>query len=136
MNKNRFCHHALLAWAPTLMLLSSLLLLGQPRPALASEDSANASAEVAGQRARFDQELCGESAQDVANYKEKLRNVLTEASQFDTRWQAGWQRGNSDVTQMRSLRLNSPSEFAARLKGNCDRIKWQADNLLRARPQK
>jgi hypothetical protein len=110
----------------------SLLLL----PALASEDGANASAEAAGQRARFAQEFCGESAQNVAQYKDKLKTVLTEASQFDTRWQTGWRRGDGDAIQMRSLQLNSPSEFAARVKGNCERIKWQADNSLRARPPK
>ncbi|NPT60528.1 hypothetical protein GNZ13_39750 [Paraburkholderia sp. 5N] len=119
-----------------LMLGLSLLLLAQPRPALASEDSANDNAEAAGQRARFAQEFCGGSAQDVAEYKEKLRKVLTEASQFDTRWQAGWQSGDRDAIQMRSLQLNSPSEFAERVKGNCERIKWQADNALRARPPK
>ncbi len=136
MYKNRSCHHALLAVAPMLALFLSLLLLAQPRPALASEDGANASAEAAGQRARFAQEFCGESAQNVAQYKDKLKTVLTEASQFDTRWQTGWRRGDGDAIQMRSLQLNSPSEFAARVKGNCERIKWQADNSLRARPPK
>jgi hypothetical protein len=138
--KNRSRYHALLALAPVLALLLSLLLplllLAQPRPVLASEDSANGSAEAAGQRARFAKEFCGGSEQDVVEYKEKLRKVLTEASQFDTRWQAGWQRGDSDAIQMRALQLNSPSEFAVRVKSNCDRIKWQADNLLRARPPK
>ncbi|WP_120295004.1 hypothetical protein [Paraburkholderia sp. BL23I1N1] len=116
------------------MLLLSLLLLAQPRPALASEDSANARAEAAGQRAHFVREFCGESAQDVEQYKEKLRTIFAEASQFDSRWQAGWRRGDSDAIQMRSLQLNSPPEFAARVKSNCERIKWQADNSLRARP--
>ncbi|NPT69102.1 hypothetical protein GS910_33450 [Paraburkholderia sp. RL16-012-BIC-B] len=126
----------MVALAPVLALLLSLLLLAQPRSVLASEDSANGSAEAAGQRARFAKEFCGGSEQDVVEYKEKLRKVLTEASQFDTRWQAGWQRGDSDAIQMRSLQLNAPSEFETRVKGNCDRIKWQADNLLRVRPPK
>jgi hypothetical protein len=129
VSKNQSCRRPLLALA----LLLSLLLLAQPRPASASEDSANASAEAAGQRARFDQEFCGVSAQEVAEYKEKLRKVLTEASQFDTRWQSGWRRGDSDTIQMRSLQLNTPAEFAARVKSNCERIKWQANNALRVR---
>ncbi|MFL9868656.1 hypothetical protein PQR67_31180 [Paraburkholderia fungorum] len=124
---------ALLAKIPALTLLFLSLLPLAPRPALASEDSANASAEAAGQRARFDQEFCGVSMHDVAAYKEKLRKVLADASQFDMRWQAGWRRGDSDAIQMRSLQLNSPSEFAVRVKGNCERIKWQADNSLRVR---
>jgi hypothetical protein len=128
----RSCYRALLALAPLLVVV----LLAQPQVASATEDGANASAEAAGQRARFDQEFCGGTAQDVAAYKEKLRKVLTEASQFDTRWQAGWQRGDSDAIQMRSLQLSSPAEFAVRVKGNCERIKWQADNLLRVRPPK
>lgn len=134
--KKQSRYHALLALAPILALLLSLLLLAHPRPVFASEDSDNASAEAAGQRARFAREFCGGSEQDVVEYKEKLRKILTEASQFDTRWQAGWQRGDSDAIQMRSLKLNSPPEFAVRVKSNCDRIKWQADNLLRARPPK
>lgn len=134
--KNRSCAHVLLALAPVLALLLSLLLLVQPRPVLASEDSDNASAEAAGQRASFAKKFCGESEQEVADYKDKLRKVLTEASQFDTRWQAGWQRGDSDAIQMRSFQLSSPSEFAARVKSNCELIKWQADNLLRVRPPK
>ncbi|MFM0731124.1 hypothetical protein PQQ52_11610 [Paraburkholderia sediminicola] len=132
MYNSRSCYRALLGLAPLLVWV----LLAQPRLASASEDGANASAEAAGQRARFDQEFCGGTAQDVAAYKEKLRKVLAEASQFDTRWQAGWQRGDSDAIQMRSLQLSSPAEFAVRVKGNCDRIKWQADNLLRVRPPK
>lgn len=134
--RNRSCYHVLLALAPVLALLLSLLLLAQPRSVLASEDSANASAEAAGQRARFATELCGVSAQDTDEYKEKLRKLLTDASQFDTRWQAGWRRGDSDAMQMRSLQLNSPEEFAARVKSNCERIKWQADNLLHAHTPK
>jgi hypothetical protein len=133
--KNRSCYRvprALLTLAPLLVLV----LLAQPRLASASEDGANGSAEAAGQRARFAKEFCGGSAQDVAEYKEKLRKVLTEASQFDTRWQTGWRRGDSDAIQMRSLQLSSPSEFAVRVKGNCERIKWQADNSLRVRPPK
>jgi hypothetical protein len=129
---NRSCYRALLALAPLLVFA----LLAQPRLASASEDGANGSAEAAGQRARFAQEFCGDAAQDVTAYKEKLRKVLTEASQFDARWQAGWQRGDSDAIQMRSLQLSSPEEFAVRVKGNCERIKWQADNLLRVRPPK
>lgn len=136
MYKNRSCYHVPLALAPMAMLLLSLLLLAQPRPALASEDSANANAEAAGQRAHFAREFCEESAHDVAEYKEKLRKVLADADQFDTRWQAGWRRGDSDAIQMRSLKINSPSEFASRVKGNCERIKWLAVNSLRARPPK
>ncbi|MFM0502640.1 hypothetical protein [Paraburkholderia caffeinilytica] len=136
MYKNRSCYHVLFSPAPMAMLLLALLLLAQPRPASASEDSANANAEAAGQRAHFAREFCGKSAHDEAEYKEKLRKVLTEADQFDTRWQAGWRRGDSDAIQMRSLQLSSPSEFAARIKSNCDRIRWQAENSLRARQPK
>lgn len=128
MYKNWSCYHTLLTAAPLL-----LVLLTQLRPALASEDSANASAEAAGERAHFVLAFCGGSAQDVTEYKEKLRKVLTEASQFETRWQAGWRRGDNDAIQMRSLQLNSPADFAARVKGNCERTKWQADNSLRPR---
>jgi hypothetical protein len=49
---------------------------------------------------------------------------------------ASEKRGDNDAMQMRSLQLNSPSESAARVKGNSERIKWQADNSLRVRPPK
>jgi hypothetical protein len=130
VDKNRCCYRVLRALAPLLIFV----LLAPPRPVLASEDGANASAEAAGRRARFAEEFCADSAQDVATYKEKLRKVLTDASQFEFRWQAGWQRGNNDAIPMRSLQLSSPAEFAVRVKSNCERIKWQADNLLRAHP--
>ncbi|MFM0736025.1 hypothetical protein PQQ51_02110 [Paraburkholderia xenovorans] len=113
-----------------------ILTLAVACPALGDEDSDNANAEAAGQRAHFVREFCGQTADDVAQYKEQLRGVLTQASQFDLRWQAGWRRGDNDAIQMRSLRLSSPEDFKVRVKNNCSRIKWQAANSLRPRPDK
>jgi hypothetical protein len=127
--KNRCCYNVRFALTLTLLLLSVAL----PRPASASEDGANANAEAAGERAHFVQAFCGWTPADVAQYKAKLTKVLTEASQFDTRWQAGWRRGDSDAIQMRSLRLSAPTDYEARVKNNCGRIKWQIDNSLRPR---
>ncbi len=117
-------------------LAAALVLLLLSQPVLASEDSANANAEAAGQRAHFTREFCGASAEAVAQYKEKLKKVLTEANEFDARWQKGWRRGDQDAIQMRSLRLSSPAEFAERVKGNCGRIKWLSENSLRPKPPK
>jgi len=116
--------------------MALILALSVARPAFADEDTENANAEAAGQRAHFVREFCGQTADDVARYKEQLRAVLTQASQFDLRWQTGWRRGDNDAIQMRSLRLNSPEDFKVRVKANCSRIKWQAVNSLRARPDK
>ncbi|NYH16930.1 hypothetical protein [Paraburkholderia bryophila] len=133
MNNRRFCYRSLGAAASVLLMLIMSLT---PPPALASEEGANASTEVAGQRARFMQDFCGASPEDIAQYKEKLSKILTEASDFDTRWQNGWRRGERDALQLRALQLNSPAEFATRVKNNCERVRWQADNSLRPRPPK
>jgi hypothetical protein len=133
MNKRRFCDRSRGAATAQLLLLLLLFMLPPPPSALASEESANASTEAAGQRARFMQDFCGTSPEAIAQYKEKLAKVLTEASDFDTRWQSGWRLGERDALQLRALQLNSPAEFATRVKNNCERVRWQAANSLRPR---
>jgi hypothetical protein len=133
MNNRRFGYRSPGAAASLLLML---LMLLTPPPALASEEGANASTEAAGQRARFLQDFCGASPDDIAQYKDKLSKILTEASDFDTRWQNGWRLGERDALQLRALQLNSPAEFATRVKNNCERVRWQADNSLRPRVPK
>ncbi|HZZ14153.1 MAG TPA: hypothetical protein VFE79_25970 [Paraburkholderia sp.] len=93
-------------------------------------------AEVSGQRAHFAQEFCGDTPDHVKQYKAKLRAVLKQATEFDTRWQTGWKRGENDSIQMRALRTSSPREFDARVKSNCGRLKWLEANALRTHPPK
>ncbi|PQV49220.1 hypothetical protein B0G83_107165 [Paraburkholderia sp. BL21I4N1] len=133
MNK-RCLDYRLLGAAATSLLVPLLLL--SPPPALASEEGANASSEAAGQRARFLQDFCGASPEDIAQYKEKLGKILTEASDFEARWQNGWRLGERDALRLRALQLNSPAEFATRVKSNCERVRWQAKNSLRPRVPK
>lgn len=133
MNNRRLGYRSLGAAASLLLML---LVLLTPPPALASEEGANASSEAAGQRARFLQDFCGASPEDIEQYKDKLRHVLIEASDFETRWQSGWRLGERDALQLRAMQLNSPAEFTTRVKSNCERVRWQADNSLRPRVPK
>lgn len=118
--------------------VASVLLLSAalPMSAVASEDAANAKAEAAGERAHFAQEFCQVSPERVGAYKERLRKVLHEASDFDRRWQVGWRHAEKDNSQMNALRDRDPTEFAARVKVNCERLKWMTENSLRVPAQK
>jgi hypothetical protein len=98
---------------------------------MATEDAANTKAETAGERAHFAQEFCEVPAERVGAYKERLRKALHGADNFDLRWQAGWRRAENGNSQMRSLRERDSEEFAARVKVNCERLKWMAQNSLR-----
>ncbi|WP_186310702.1 hypothetical protein [Paraburkholderia sp. BCC1886] len=119
-----------------ILLALSLALSALPRLAIADADSADATALAAGQEAHFAQAFCGNTAQQTAQYKEQLRHVLTDASAFDANWQGGWDHSNDDIIQMRALRLSSPGDYAARVKTNCERAKWQSSNSLRPHPPK
>lgn len=127
MSRRKILHSTLRVIVPMVMLLAL------PRLCAADEDGDNAKAEASGQRAHFAQEFCGDTPDEIAQYKAKLKQALPQATQFDTRWQSGWKRGDNDALQMRSLQTGSPSEFASRVKVNCNRIKWQAENSLRVR---
>ncbi|WP_168667514.1 hypothetical protein [Paraburkholderia sp. SG-MS1] len=43
---------------------------------------------------------------------------------------------DKDYTQMSALRDRDSSEFAARIKVNCERLKWPAGNSLRTPARK
>jgi hypothetical protein len=62
--------------------------------------------------------------------------VLHDASNFDLQWQTGWRRGEKEGIQMNAMRLHDPAEFKSRVKADCERLRWMAQNALRARPQK
>ncbi|KXU90905.1 hypothetical protein CI15_03085 [Paraburkholderia monticola] len=108
----------------------SMLSLAAPLASRAADD-ASMRAETGGERASFAQTFCGVSPERVSDYKERLRKVLTDASDFDQHWDAGWHRGENINSQMNALREQDPKEFAARIKVNCERLKWLAGNALR-----
>ncbi|MEX3809412.1 hypothetical protein AB3X96_03915 [Paraburkholderia sp. BR13439] len=115
-------------------LCLSMLSLAAPLASDASD--ANMSAETAGERARFAQAFCGVSPERIGAYKERLRKVLTGATDFDQHWDAGWHRADDTNSQMNALRERDPKEFAARIKVDCERLKWMAGNALRPPAQK
>ena len=112
----------------------SMLSLAAPLASGASDD--NMRAETGGERANFAQAFCGVSPERVSAYKERLREVLTDANNFDLHWDAGWHRAESTNGQMSGLRERDPKEFAARIKVNCERLKWMAGNALHPSSQK
>jgi hypothetical protein len=116
-------------------LCLSVLSLAAPLASRASED-ANMRVETAGERASFAQAFCDVSPERVGAYKERLRKVLTDASDFDQHWDTGWHRAESSNRQMNALRERDPKEFAARIKVNCERLKWMAGNALRPSARK
>ncbi|WP_153100836.1 hypothetical protein [Paraburkholderia hayleyella] len=99
-----------------------------------SDPQSSQTIEVAGARAHFAQEFCGFSPDNVASYRATLKKAFATVEDFDERWQTGWQQEEKGAIPMRALRLSDPADFAARLKGDCSRVKWQADNLLRTHP--
>jgi hypothetical protein len=122
-----YCYRVRVAIAAGLLLS----LASFPVSGVTIENAANTKAETAGERAYFAQEFCKVSAGRVSAYKERLRKALHDADNFDLRWQAGWRRAENGNIQMSSLRERDPAEFAARVKVNCERLKWMAQNSLR-----
>jgi hypothetical protein len=114
------------ALACVLMLSTALPVAG-----MAGEDAATAKVETAGERAHFAQEFCQVSPERVDAYKQRLRKMLPDASDFDRHWQVGWRRADRDNSQMSALRDRDPADFAERIKVNCERLKWLAGNSLR-----
>ena len=111
------------------VLCVSMLSLATPSASGAGED-ANMRAETGGERASFAQAFCSVSPERVSDYKEQLRKALTDASDFDRHWDVGWHRAENTNNQMSALREQDPKEFAARIKVNCERLKWLAGNAL------
>jgi hypothetical protein len=129
--RNRPCCYRTIALASALFLSTML-----PVASALGAEAANTKVETAGERAHFAQAFCQVSPDRVAAYKARLRNRLPDADDFGRHWQLGWIRADRQVRDMSSLRDSNPDEFASRIKVNCERLKWMADNSLRARPQK
>lgn len=107
-----------------------------PLSGRANEDAANADAQTAGERAHFAQQYCGTAPERIDTYKERIRKVLHDASNFDLQWQTGWHRGEKQDIQLNALRLNDPQKFASTVKTSCERLKWMAENAARRRARK
>jgi hypothetical protein len=120
------CYGVLVAAAFALLLSTAL-----PASSVAGETPADTKVETAGERAHFAQAFCGVSAERVAGYKQQLGKTLHDPADFDRHWQVGWRRAESGISQMSALREHDPAEFASRIKGNCGRLKWQAENAVR-----
>jgi hypothetical protein len=114
-------------------LLASIALPLSNATAAADSDS---KVETAGERAHFAQAFCQVPPERVQLYKERLKKKLSDVDNFDEHWQWGWSRANRQVTDMSALRDNNPQEFDTRIKVNCQRLKWMAENSLRTSPQK
>jgi hypothetical protein len=122
----------------TILAAMSALWLSSMSPvfnAAAAEES-YVKVETAGERAHFAEAFCQTPPERVEAYKARLRNRLPDVHDFDQRWQLGWTRVDGQVRDMSALRDSNPAEFASRIKVNCERLKWMAQNSLRIRPPK
>ncbi|HEY2607626.1 MAG TPA: hypothetical protein VGJ10_16815 [Paraburkholderia sp.] len=126
MRNMQHCDRVLVAAAFALLLSTSL-----SASSVAAEVPADTEVETAGERAHFAQAFCGVSAERVDGYKQQLKKTLHDPAGFDRYWQVGWRRAESGISQMSALREHDPAEFASRIKGNCGRLKWQAENAVR-----
>lgn len=126
-----YCYRVLVAMGSVLLLSTAL-----PALRLASDDAASAKVETGGERAHFAQDFCQVTPERVGAYKERLRKMLPDVSDFDHRWERGWRRAAKDNSQMSALRDRDPAEFASRVKVNCERLKWMAENSLRSPARK
>lgn len=133
MRNRPYCYCRRTIFAVTSALFLSMML---PVAGALGAEAADAKAEAAGERAHFAQAFCQVSPERVAAYKARLKDRLSDAHDFDRHWQLGWTRADRQVRDMSSLRDSNPEEFASRIKVNCERLKWMAENSLRARPQK
>jgi len=131
MNERQCCYRVLFAAASVLLL--SAALTGS---SVAGEEAASANVEIAGERAHFAQKFCGTSPERIRGYKERVRGAQQQASDFDRHWDAGWRKGEDEDSQMSALRLGNPADFASRVKADCERLKWLAENSVRARTKK
>ncbi|WP_144148812.1 hypothetical protein [Paraburkholderia sp. BCC1884] len=100
-------------------------------PAGAREGIDNANAKAAGQRAHFAHEFCGVSAERIENYRLKFKATLRASTDFDVWWKRGWHSEVAQTTQLRAMQAGNPKEYAARVRSDCARLKWQANNALR-----
>lgn len=131
MRSEKFRGKAMLAVTCALFLSTML-----PVSSAFSDETADAKVETAGERAHFAEAFCKVSPERVEAYKAQLRNRLPDVTDFDERWQAGWTRARRPVIDMTALREHDPDQFAARIKVNCERLRWMAQNSLRAHPTK
>ncbi|WP_144107241.1 hypothetical protein [Paraburkholderia sp. BCC1886] len=120
---------------PLLTTLTMLLIVCTTglvtTPGIAGEDRDNENAEAAGARAHFAAEFCGTQSTRIERYKSKLKSRLTDATDFENRWQRGWNTEADQTIQFRALRSSDPKEYATRVKADCERLGWQARNAVR-----
>jgi hypothetical protein len=129
VKRGQYCCRGIIAAA-----LALSLSMAVPMTSAAAAEAPEVKAETAGERAHFAEAFCAVPPGRVGEYKERLRKTLPATSDFDRHWQVGWKRAASGIGQMSALRDHDPQEFAERVKVNCERLKWMAENSLRARP--
>lgn len=130
MKNESSCYRAVFAAAFALSFWAAPLT-----GAVGAEDN-DLKVEAAGERAHFAEALCQAPPERVAAYKARLRKRLSDVNDFDQHWQRGWTHADRQIVDMNSLRVSNPEEFASRLKPNCERLNWMAENSLRVRQQK
>ncbi|TAL99079.1 MAG: hypothetical protein EPN73_00565 [Paraburkholderia sp.] len=96
--------------------------------------STDEAVQAAGSGAHFGSALCGFTSGQVADYKAKLRASMPDAKDFDYHWNYGWIQQERTLLQYQSLRAGDPQAYAARVKGDCNRLRFRIRNTRPVAP--
>lgn len=100
----------------------------------AAESRANETVITAARGAHFGSELCGFTAEHIAQYKAKLKASLPEATDFDLHWDYGWAQEERELLQYQSLRVGDPQDYASRVEASCNRLRYRVQQTQGAAP--
>lgn len=90
--------------------------------------------QAAGRGAHLGSALCGFTADQVAGYKARLRASMPDAKDFDYHWNYGWTQQERTLLQYQSLRAGDPQAYAARVRSDCNRLRFRIRNMRPAAP--
>lgn len=113
-----------------LWLIMALAITTAECPALANSPS-DTSVQTAAGFARFAGAFCGTSQQSIADYKRAVRSTIRESGNFESDWQYGWASALNRIIDYRDLRARNPKDFAARVKDDCNLVRWEAPKQAR-----
>lgn len=83
----------------------------------------------AGRGAHLGRNLCGYTAGQVGEYKERLRRSLSSPAGFDSEWDYGWKRAEPMLLQYQSLQATDPQDYESRVHLVCATLRSIARRL-------
>lgn len=105
--------------------IMALTIVTAECPALANSAS-DSSVQTAAGFARFAGAFCGTTQQSIAAYKRAVRTTIPESANFESNWRFGWANALERIVAYRDLRAADPKDFAARVRDDCNLVRWEA----------